>query len=169
MTAVDPEKAISMGLDAVVFCDCYEKGRIKSCPPEVGPLYVEPNGAVEPRSDNPEVLERFDAWREQACRHEDGMIAGDYLGNAGQGAQFRDALWAKRNLFPVLLGKVIYSGTHCGDHLSLRHVAKLATELDRLKSIRTGDKSLDKDLQILRRKLEKLVRVSLKIKKPIAF
>jgi hypothetical protein len=158
-----------MGLDAFVFCDCYERGRIKRFPPELGPLYIEPNGAVEPRSDDPEVLERFDAWREQACRHEDGMIAGDYLGNAGQVAQLHDALWRERKLFPVLLGKVIYSGTHCGDHLSLGGVAKLATELDRLKSIRTGDKDLDKDVHILRRKLEKLVRVALKIKKPIAF
>ena len=158
-----------MGLDAFVFCDCYEKGRIKRCPSELGPVYVLPRGRLESRSDNPEVLERFDAWRAHACRHEEGMIAGDYLGNAGQVSQFRNALWAKRNLFPTLLGKVIYSGTHCGDYLSLRDVGKLAIELDRLKSIRTGDKSLDKDLQTLRRKLEKLVRVSLRIKKPIAF
>ena len=97
------------------------------------------------------------------------MIAGDYLGNAGQVARFRDALWGKRNLFPVLLGKVIYSGTHCGDHLSLHNVAKLRTELDRLKSIQTGDKDLDKELQVLRRKLEKLVHAALRINKPIAF
>ncbi len=158
-----------MGLDAFVFCDCYEKRRIKRCPPELGPVYVLPRGRLESRSDNQEVLERFDAWRAHACRHEDGMIAGDYLGNAGQVSEFRNALWSKRDLFPILLRKVIYSGTHCGDHLCLRDVAKLAVELDGLRSIRTGDKSLDKHLQILRRKLEKLVRVALKIKKPIAF
>jgi hypothetical protein len=75
----------------------------------------------------------------------------------------------KANLFPVLLGKVIYSGTHCGDHLSVRNVAKLAAELDRLKSFTIADKTLDKDLQMLRRKLLKLVRIALNIKKPIAF
>jgi hypothetical protein len=159
-----------MGLDAFVFCDCYEKGRIKRIPSEFDPVYVLSNGALEPRSDDPDVLERFDAWRARACRHkEDGMIAGDYLGNAGFIEWLRDAFWPKRKLFPVLLGKVIYCGTHCGDHLSLRNVAKLAVELDRLKSFSIADKSLDKDLQILRRKLQKLVRVALRIKKPIAF
>jgi hypothetical protein len=156
-----------MGLDAFVYCDCYEKGRIKRRPPER--VYLQPNGSLEPRSHKPEVLERFDVWRAGACRHEEGMIAGDFLGNATHVDQLRDALWEKRNLFPILVGKVIYCGTHTGDRLSLRDVAKLAIELDRLKSIQTGEKSLDKDLQILRRKLQKLVRVALKIQKPIAF
>jgi hypothetical protein len=158
-----------MGLDAVVFCDCYEKGRIKRLPPELSPVYVLPNGSLEPRSDDPEVLDRFDAWRVHACRHEEGMIAGDYLGNAGYIACLVAAVWSQRKLFPILVSKVIYDGTHCGDYLSLRDVSKLAVELDRLKSLRTGDKSLDKNLQLLRRKLEKLVTMSLKIKKPIAF
>lgn len=158
-----------MGLDAFVFCDCYEKGRIKRIPSDVGKFYVLPRGCLEPRSENPEVLERFDAWRAHACRHEDGMIAGEYLGNAGFIGWLRNALWPKRKLFPVLLGKVIYCGTHTGDHLALRDVAKLAVELDRLKSFSIADKSLDKDLQVLRRKLQKLVRVALKIRKPIAF
>jgi hypothetical protein len=51
----------------------------------------------------------------------------------------------------------------------LRDASKLAVEVDRLKSYRIADKTLGKDLQILRRKLQKLVRVALKIKKPIAF
>jgi hypothetical protein len=69
----------------------------------------------------------------------------------------------------VLLVEEVYCGTHCGDHLSRRDVAKLAVELDRLKSFSIADKSLDKHLQRLRRKLKKLVRVALRIKKPIAF
>jgi hypothetical protein len=158
-----------MGLDAFVFCDCYEKGRIRRIPPEFGSLYVLPNGSLEPRSDDPDVLERFDAWRVHACRHEEGMIAGDYLGNAGYIDWLWDAFWPIRKPFPVLLGKVIYCGTHTGDHLALRNVAKLAVELDRLKAYRISDKSLDKDLQLLRKKLQKLVRVALKTKKPIAF
>jgi len=158
-----------MGLDAVVFCDCYEKGRIKRIPPWLKSVCVLSNGSLEPRSDDPDVLQRFDAWRAHACRHEEGMIAGDYLGNAGSIEWLRDAFWAKRKLFPVLLEKVIYSGTHCGDHVALRDVAKLAVELDRLRSYRIADKTLDKHLHLLRRKLEKLVRVALRIKKPIAF
>jgi hypothetical protein len=53
--------------------------------------------------------------------------------------------------------------------LTLRDVVKLAVELGRLKSYRIADKDLDRHLRILRTKLEKLVRVALKIQKPIAF
>jgi hypothetical protein len=158
-----------MGLDAFVFCDCYERGRVKRCQPKLGSLYLLPNGSLESRSDDPDVLDRFDAWRAHACRHEEGIVASDRLGGLAHIDQLRDALLRQRRRFPVLIAKVVYCGTHCGDHLSLRDVSKLAIELDRLKSVRTGDKSLDKDLQILRRKLEKLVRVALKIEKPIAF
>jgi len=165
----DLEKTVIMGLDAFVFCDCYEKGRIKRIPPDLGSLYVQANGDLEPRSRDVEVLDRFDAWRVHACRHEQGIIAGDQLGSAGFIDWLREAFWPNRRLFPVLLGKVIYCGTHCGDHLSRRDVAKLAVELDRLKSFSIADKSLDKHLQRLRRKLKKLVRVALRIKKPIAF
>lgn len=158
-----------MGLDAVIFCDCYEKGRLKPVPREFGPVYLLRNGYLKPRTDDADILERFDAWRTHACRHKEGMIAGDYLGNGGYIAWLVAAVWPQRKLFPILVGKVIYDGNHCGDHLSLRDVSKLAVELDRLKSFRTGEKILDKNLQLLRRKLEKLVRVALKIKKPIAF
>lgn len=96
-------------------------------------------------------------------------VIATYLGNAGFIERLRDAFWPNRKLFPVLLRKVIYCGTHCGDHLALRDVAKLAVELDRLKSYRIADKTLDKHLHLLRRKLEKLVRGALRIKKPIAF
>jgi len=158
-----------MGLDAVVFCDCYERGRTKRVPSEFGLLDVQRNGALEPRSGNPEMLDQFDAWRRRACRHEEGMMVGESLGNATQVGELRDALRPKGSLFPILLGKVIYSGSHTGDYLSPRDVAKLAIELDRLKRIGTSEKTLDRDLQTFRRKLEKLVRVALKIKKPIAF
>jgi hypothetical protein len=158
-----------MGLDAFVFCDCYEKGRIKRVPPDLGSLYVLANGDLESRSDDLDVLDRFDAWRARACRHKQGMLAADRIGSGIHVDGLRDALWQWHKLFPVLLGNVIYDGTHTGDHLTVSKVAKLAIELDRLQSIQIGDKTLDKDLQTLRHKLQKLVHVALKIKKPIAF
>jgi hypothetical protein len=41
--------------------------------------------------------------------------------------------------------------------------------MEHLELFRTGEKKLDQDIQTLRQKLEKLVHVSLKLKKPIAF
>jgi hypothetical protein len=48
-------------------------------------------------------------------------------------------------------------------------VAKLRVELDRLKGHRSGDKELDRGIQKLRGQLQKLVRASLKMGKPIGF
>src|SRR6266581_4218988 len=127
-----------MGLDAFVFCDCYEKGSLK----------------------------RFDRWRENACEHEAGMVAGDWLGNASLIGSIRNELSRRSRDFPTLLKRVVYSGTHCGDHLTLKLVAKLQMELDRLKTLRSGNKELDRGIQRLRRQLQKLVHASLKIGKP---
>ena len=97
------------------------------------------------------------------------MIAGDWLGNEWLIGSIRDELSRRPRKLPTLLNWVIYSGTHCGDHLTLKMVAKLEVELDRLKAHRSGNKELDRGIQKLRRQLQKLVRASLKIGKPIAF
>jgi hypothetical protein len=158
-----------MGLDAFVFCDCYEKGRLKRKPHEPELVCVLPNGDLGCRSKDSKLLERFDRWRENACKHEAGMITGDYLGNESLIGSIRDELRRKPRKFPTLLNRVIYSGTHCGDHLTLRMVAKLQLELERLKAHHSSNKQLDREIQKLRRKLQKLVRASLKIGKPIGF
>src|SRR5438876_4302582 len=99
-----------MGLDAFVFCDCYEKGRLKRKPPKPDLVYVLPNGDLGCRSEDSKVLELFDHWRENACNHEAGMIAGDWLGNASSIGGIRDELSRKPRSFPTLLNNVIYSG-----------------------------------------------------------
>jgi hypothetical protein len=35
-----------MGLDAVVYCDCYERGRVRGPPPQPESVYVDANGQV---------------------------------------------------------------------------------------------------------------------------
>jgi hypothetical protein len=158
-----------MGLDAFVFCDCYEKGRLKRKPPDPDLVYVLPNGDLACRRKDSKVLGRFDRWRENACEHEAGMVAGDWLGNESSIGSIRKELSRRPRDFPTLLKRVVYSGTHCGDHLTLKMVAKLQMELDRLKVHRSGNKELDLGIQKLRRQLQKLVHASLKIGKPIAF
>jgi len=84
-----------MGLDAFVFCDCYEKGRLKRKPPNPDLVYVLPNGDLGCRSEASKVLERFDNWRENACKHEAGMVARDYHGNEALIDSIRDELGRK--------------------------------------------------------------------------
>jgi len=158
-----------MGLDAFVFCDCYEQGRLRRKPPDPELVYVLPNGDLHCRSEDSKVLRRFDRWRENACGHEAGIVAGDALGNAWLISSIRDELSRRPREFPTLLKRVIYSGTHCGDHLTLKMVSKLQVELDQLKAHRSGNKEMDLVIQKLGRQLQKLVRASLKFSKPIAF
>ena len=117
-----------MGLEAVVFCDCLERGKLKNPHPFPDLVYVAPNGAPEIRSKTDREIGLHDDWMESACRHENMMIGGCQLGSAGGIEFLRDAL--RRTVrryardFPVLWKKVIYSGTHTGDHLSLTDVCR---------------------------------------------
>jgi hypothetical protein len=158
-----------MGLDASVFCNCYEKNRVKCPPPHPELVYLYRDGALDCRSDDPKVVEAFDRWRKKACRHEEGYAAGEYLGNMWYIPWVREGLSRNFKRFPVLVYKVLYSGTHCGDWLTIRDVRKLEKELERLEAFHCGKEELDHGLQRLRRQLQKLVRVALKLGKPIAF
>ena len=74
---------------------------------------------------------------------------------------------------PVLLGKVLYSGTHTGDHLTVRDVRRLSNELDRLKGARlpaaapSGEDP--RQIALAVRGLRRLVKTALSVNKPIAF
>ena len=158
-----------MGLDAFVFCDCYAKGRQKRPPPDPEVVYVLPHGDLDCRSGDPKVQARFDRWRSTACAHREGVLAGDRFGNISGIARLREILAPHRRLFPTLLNHVIWSGSHTGDHLTFQQVRKLSGELDHLKSFRCGDKVFSREIQAFRRRLARLVRIALKVERPVAF
>lgn len=113
-----------MGLDAVVFCDCVEKKRLKVPHPYPRLLYISPNGSPEIRSKDPEEIERHDEWMElPPCEHEAMMLGGCVLGNMSLVERVRDALGeALKPPLPrcsVLLGRVLYCGTHTRGHLTI--------------------------------------------------
>jgi hypothetical protein len=74
---------------------------------------------------------------------------------------------------PVLLEKVLFSGTHCGDHLTVRDVQSLSDELDRpQKALPSATTLLPEDARLVRsaiQELRRLVKAALKVNKPIAF
>jgi hypothetical protein len=56
-----------MGLDAFIFCDCYEKGLLREPPPAGVTLCVEPDGSLG-REQEDGTFESdliWDEWREQ--------------------------------------------------------------------------------------------------------
>jgi hypothetical protein len=168
-----------MGLDAVIFCDCVEKKRLRIPHPYPRLLYIRSNGSLEIRSD-PGKIAKHDEWMETPpCGHESMMLDGCSLGNMTLIQRVRDAIAsiAQRTSlteYPILLGKVLYSGTHTGDHLAITQVSKLILEIQQLRK-RVGLNNAEISLVGRREvisilvELERLARVSRKVSKPIAF
>jgi hypothetical protein len=163
-----------MGLDAFVYCDCLEKKRLKTPHPFPKLLIILPDGSPDIRSKDPKKQEMHDHWMEkQACRHEQCMLAGEYLGNIG----WIDLIWKEiekisqrsGHQFPVLCDQVIYCGSHTGDYLSLKDVRRLEKEIAILRKRDVAKTGPTKRLKEFLSKLEKIVKASLKVGKPIAF
>src|SRR5689334_19584624 len=124
-----------MGLDACVYCNCYEKGVMRTPPPNGVRLCVEPNGALECESEKMsfDAVRAFDQWQAfSACQHKRGVLLHHRLGNISLIGSLRSELQAESSRFPVLLTKVIYSGSHAGDFLALDAISVLQQELEAL-------------------------------------
>ena len=70
-----------MGLDAVVYCDCFEAGKLNSPPPVPALVFVASDRSLDCKSKNLEELLAFDRWRKGACAHEDGILLHHFIGN----------------------------------------------------------------------------------------
>jgi hypothetical protein len=167
-----------MGLDAVVFCDCVEKGRLRVPHPYPRLLYIAGNGCPEIRSKDPAKIEGHENWMNlPPCAHEGMMLPGSYRGNMMHVSNLyrilSSALKKHGQACPVLLGKVLYSGTHSGDHLGVRDVRMLLNELDRLKEAMPEATALSSDdarrIALAVKGLRRLVKAALAVNKPIAF
>jgi len=166
-----------MGLDAAVFCDCVEKGCLTVPHPYPRLLYIASNGSPEIRSKDPIKIDEHDKWMNlPPCEHEDMMLDGCELGNAGSIAHLykilSGALTKPKQTHSVLLRKVLYDGTHCGDHLTIMDVRRLESELDRLEKMEPWTALLREDAKQLASAtgmLRRLVKTALAVNKPIAF
>ena len=156
-------------LCAFVFCDCYEKGRLKRPPPNPEIVAVLPNGDLGYRSATPTQHEAFVAWRAHACCHPEGRVTGGKLGHALPIDVVRDAFSPHRRAFPIFVGKILDCRPHTrSSHLTIKQVHKLKAELDRLKTFQCGDRKIARELPYLRGQMKQLVRAALKFRKPIA-
>ena len=167
-----------MGLDAVVFCDCVEMGCLTAPHPYPRLLHIASNGSPEIRSKDPAKVDAHDKWMDlPPCKHEQMMLDGCDLGNAWFVSHLHGALsgvlMKRGQACPVLLGKVLYSGTHAGDHLTVRDVQRLSHELDRLKGVPLSSAALSgedaRQIALAIKELRRLVKTALAVNKPIAF
>ena len=123
-----------MGLDAAVYCDCYEAGKVRNPPPQPELVYVDENGQVSFKWDAPGADQfAFYDWLRNACEHSpmSQQLVSHRLGNIARVGFIRTLLSVSAELFPILLTKVIYDGSHAGDSLSMADVERIRPELER--------------------------------------
>ena len=121
-----------MGLDATVYCNCFETGQVKE-PPPCPTVFISSAGSLECGSKDLNTVLAFDQWLlHRACAHPDGILFHRSIGNLAQVGFLRNELEKDGGRFSVLLAKVLYSGTHTGDYMSLEDVRAARSELERL-------------------------------------
>lgn len=155
-----------MGLDASVHCNCIKEGKARAHPfPEL--LVFDETG--EPtlkggRDANLKLWLEHDKWYRDSCPHS-GYLVERRLGNMVSVACIREFLQNNSpNSFPLLLERVVYSGTHTGDKVAVSDVPQLLTETRRLQAL-TSDLSI---LQFTSDVIE-LSEASLATRNPIVF
>ena len=159
-----------MGLDAVVYCDCFERGRLRTPPrPEWG-VHVDADGGRSPTTQDLDEQIAFDVWDSRdACEHEGGFLLHHRLGNIALIGFFRQLLDGQVDRLPVIVTKIIHSGSHAGDSLSLEAVEQLEAELEALAQIHDNDRTNEQFLRHFEQQLRELIQCSRKVGKPIVF
>jgi len=168
-----------MGLDATVYCNCIERGLLRTPHPYPDLLYICEDGCPEIRSSDPERQSEHDRWQSgAACNHEDMVACFAWLGNISGVGHIRNLLTSiatspdAPNL-RVLLDKVVYSGIHCGDYLTMEEVTSLGEEIQNLQQFNFKHAAISsRDEPFVRSfltELQRLVETSLSMHKPISF
>ena len=162
-------RGANMGLDATVYCDCFERGRLQTPPLPQWNVYVDQSGGRLSRTGSLDEDLAFDQWNVTACEHEHGVLLHHYLGNMARVGLVRGALSGHADSFPIILGRIVYNGIHAGDLLSVEQVELLRPELAALARVRPSDEQQARCIRDFQEQLKELVAASLQLRKPISF
>jgi hypothetical protein len=130
-----------MGLDASVRCNCIKEGKALPHPfPELLAFdELEEPTLKSARDADLSLWVKHDDWYRDSCPHS-GYLVKKRVGNMGSAAYVRAYVREflegnSPNNFPLLLERVIYSGTHSGDWIAASDVPELLTETRRLRGL----------------------------------
>jgi hypothetical protein len=136
-----------MGLDAHVRCNCAKEGKAKPFPVPGKLTFDECGEPHYPTEElTPEQLLACDRWGyDWGCKHH-GYLVKSRIGNVSLVAYVSEQLEAAKRRrigdFAILLSKVVYSGSHAGDCLTNDDAQLILAELQALKSLGNGDKTI---------------------------
>jgi hypothetical protein len=158
-----------MGLDAFVYCDCFERDNLRCSPPSGAKIIVAEDGNILCESPDDEVWAAFNVWKStKACLHSQMIVAHRMLGGNGLIEQLRAEILKDRARFPLLLRKVLYNGTHTCDWIPLEHLEQLGAEVKLLSEHRLKGAAGDA-LHLFQIQLAELIIAAQVVKKPICF
>lgn len=158
-----------MTLDACVYCDCFEKGKLITPPAPVWHVYVDKLGFRTTSVQDEDESNAFDRWNRHACEHEDGILVHHFLGNIARVEKIRNTLLKQPECFSIILSRIVHNGVHCGDFLTLLQVHALIPELQCIHEMKL-DATEDSDrLRYFEQQMCQLVDAALKVQKPITF
>ena len=132
-----------MGLDAHVRCNCIKEGKTKPFPfpgrlrfEECGEPFLD-DGNGKPSRDLAELLV-FDQWADDpGCEHK-GTLIRTRIGNISYIAHIRSWVESKEiqfgKRFPILLQRVVYSGSHAGDWIDHADAQRMLEELNNIET-----------------------------------
>ena len=159
-----------MGLDACVYCNCFERGELRSVPRPEWNVYLREDGSRATDTDVLDELISFDAWNlKEACAHERGELLHHRIGNIATVAFIRTILDRFQSDFPIILTKVVYNGSHCCDFLKIDAVRDLSSEIVQLMNVRGTNSKEEQFLRTFEHQLRELTECALQMGKPIAF
>jgi len=158
-----------MGLDAFVYCDCFEKHNLRSDPPAGLVVKVEPSGEPGCADADERAWTAFMAWKQnKACLHPGMILLRHRLGAPEQVERLRTELEKDKASFPLLLKAVVYSGTHTCDWIPFARIEQLAEEVKQLAPER-AEKSAADALQLFKIRMAELIIAAQHTGKPICF
>jgi hypothetical protein len=157
-----------MGLHAVVYCKCYETGKVRTQPlrPEI--VCILDDGSLS--TQGLEDFNGLDKWLEShPCEHENGWAVFHYIGNIAKVGFLREQLSKIHDNFPIILSRVLCDGIHSGDYIPVDAVKDMQVEIDRLHRLHLFDPEHENILREFEHQLTELIDCSLQIGKPISF
>ncbi|BEP65110.1 hypothetical protein GmRootV213_56640 (plasmid) [Variovorax sp. V213] len=160
-----------MGVSAHVYCNCLEKGLVASKPKAYWNLFVDSDGSRSTQGLDLETELEFDRWNGSACQHEFGIYVSRPIGNVALVSMLRDLLCANdmESTFPVLLGHVLYNGTHGGDSVPMELMPQLREEVDQLARVSCDEPSTDAFLRGFVQTMQILYAAAKTLDRPICF
>lgn len=124
-----------MGTDALVNCDCYQRGLLRTPPPNPELVYIDEESFVSTHATTQAQRDAFFDWSLEACVHGDFCLIHERIGNSGLVGLINHFLSQREDCYQAMLKfavpreKPVANYPLGEDLLALRHEARKLREL----------------------------------------